>query len=66
MPIGDDFTIGINDAILASDFVACNKILGCHFNTFGYIEIDDKVAKQKFYNNAKDLILLEIVESVDL
>ncbi len=66
LPIGDNFTMGINDAILASDFVECDKILGYHFDTFGYIEIDHEVAKRKFFDKDKDLMLLEIGESVEL
>lgn len=66
LPIGDNFTMGIDDAILASDFVECDKILGCHFDTFGYIEIDHEVAKRKFFEKDKDLMLLEIGESLEL
>jgi L-ascorbate metabolism protein UlaG (beta-lactamase superfamily) len=66
LPIGDNFTMGISDAILASDFVNCDKILGYHFDTFGYIEIDHEVAKRKFFDKDKDLMLLEIGESVEL
>jgi L-ascorbate metabolism protein UlaG (beta-lactamase superfamily) len=66
LPIGDNFTMGINDAILASDFVECDKILGYHFDTFGYIEIDHEVAKRKFFDKDKDLMLLEIGASVEL
>ncbi|MGR7814507.1 metal-dependent hydrolase [Lacinutrix undariae] len=66
LPIGDNFTMGIEDAILASDFVACDKVLGYHFDTFGYIEIDHKVAKQQFFEKDKDLMLLEIGESIEL
>ncbi|WP_159019963.1 metal-dependent hydrolase [Algibacter sp. L3A6] len=66
LPIGDNFTMGINDAILASDFVECDKILGYHFDTFGYIEIDHEVAKRKFFEKDKDLMLLEIGESIEL
>ena len=66
LPIGDNFTMGINDAILASDFVDCDKILGYHFDTFGYIEIDHEAAKQKFFDKDKDLMLLEIGESIEL
>ncbi|WP_282148319.1 metal-dependent hydrolase [Algibacter lectus] len=65
-PIGDNFTMGINDAILASDFVECDKILGYHFDTFGYIEIDHEAAKRKFFEKDKDLMLLEIGESIEL
>jgi L-ascorbate metabolism protein UlaG (beta-lactamase superfamily) len=66
LPIGDNFTMGIDDAIIASDFVKCDKILGYHFDTFGYIEIDHEAAKRKFFEKDKDLMLLEIGESIEL
>ncbi|SFN64014.1 L-ascorbate metabolism protein UlaG, beta-lactamase superfamily [Bizionia echini] len=66
LPIGDNFTMGVDDAILASDFVQCDKVLGYHYDTFGYIEIDHEVAKRKFFEKDKDLMLLEIGESLEL
>ena len=66
LPIGDNFTMGIEDAILASDFVECEKVLGVHYDTFGFIEINHEEAKRKFYNAGKDLMLLEIGESIEL
>ncbi len=66
LPIRDNFIKGIEDAIIASDFVECDKILGYHFDTFGYIEIDHQEAKQKFFNKNKDLMLLEIGASIEL
>lgn len=66
LPIGDNFTMGVDDAIIASDFVECDKVLGCHYDTFGYIEIDHEEAKRKFYEKGKDLMLLEIGESIEL
>ena len=66
LPIGDNFTMGIEDAILASDFIECDKILGCHYDTFGYIEIDHEEAKKKFYEKGKDLMLLEIGASIEI
>lgn len=66
LPIGDNFTMGIDDAIIASDFVECDKILGCHYDTFGFIEIDHEEAKRKFYEKGKDLMLLEPGESIEL
>ncbi len=65
-PIGDNFTMDIEDAILASDFVECDKILGYHYDTFGYIKIDHKEAIQKFFDKGKDLMLLEIGDSIEL
>jgi L-ascorbate metabolism protein UlaG (beta-lactamase superfamily) len=66
LPIGDNFTMGIDDAIIASDFVECDKILGYHFDTFDYIKIDHDDAKRRFFENGKDLMLLEIGESIEL
>lgn len=66
LPIGSNFTMDIEDAIIASDFVACDKILGYHFDTFGYIEINHDEAIKKFFNKGKDLMLLNIGESIEL
>ena len=66
MPIGDNFTMGIDDAIVASDFVECDKVLGCHFDTFSFIEIDQNRAVEKFSNNGKELILLQIGMSITI
>ena len=66
LPIGDNFTMGVEDAIIASDFVACNKILGYHFNTFPPIEIDKAEAIEVFKSKNKELILLEIGASLTL
>lgn len=66
LPIGNNFTMDVEDAIIASDFVECDKVLGYHFDTFGYIKIDHEEAKKKFYDKGKDLMLLEIGESLEL
>lgn len=65
-PIGNCFTMDVEDAILAADFVACDKILGCHFDTFGFIMINHDDVKKKFFDAGKDLMLLEIGHSIDL
>jgi L-ascorbate metabolism protein UlaG (beta-lactamase superfamily) len=66
LPIGSNFTMDVEDAIVASDFVACDKILGYHFDTFGYIEINHEEAIKKFFNKGKDLMLLNIGDSIEL
>lgn len=66
LPIGDNFTMGVDDAIKASDFVECPKILGCHYDTFGYIVIDHQESVQKFSEFGKELVLLEIGESLNV
>lgn len=66
LPIGDNFTMGIDDAIKAAEFINCNKIIGVHYDTFGYIEINKNEAIDKFKSRGKELILLEIGETIQL
>jgi L-ascorbate metabolism protein UlaG (beta-lactamase superfamily) len=66
LPVGDNFTMGLDEAIIASKFLGCNKVLGVHFDTFGYIKIDHKDAFEKFAKAKKELILLEISASIKL
>ena len=65
-PIGNNFTMDVEDAIMAADFVDCDKILGCHYDTFGFIVINHDEAKKKFFDTGKDLMLLDIGESISL
>lgn len=66
LPIGDNFTMGIDDAVVASSFVQCDTVLGYHYDTFGYIEIDHDIAVKKFNNAGKELKLLGIGVSMTI
>ncbi|MFG0211412.1 metal-dependent hydrolase, partial [Streptococcus suis] len=35
--IGDNFTMGVADAVRSAEMIQCKKIIGVHYNTFGYI-----------------------------
>jgi len=64
LPIGDNFTMGPDEAVKAAEFIQCNNIIGVHFDTFGYIEIDHSAARRQFENQGNQLHLLEIGQSV--
>ncbi len=64
--IGDNFTMGIEDAIRAADFIRCNRILGVHYDTFPPIQIDRVAALERFRAAGKDLVLLNPGETWDL
>ncbi len=66
LPIGDNFTMGIQDAIKAADFVGTDKIIGMHYDTFPYIEIDLEDVKKAASKAGKELILLNIGETITL
>jgi len=66
LPIGDNFTMGYEDAIIASDFIQCNKIIGCHFDTFDLIKINHSTVKEAFSSKSKNLTLPEIGEIIEI
>ncbi|WP_111682878.1 metal-dependent hydrolase [Winogradskyella tangerina] len=66
LPIGDNFTMGVDDALIACRFIDCHRVLGYHYDTFGYIEIDKPKAVAKFDARLKKLILLDIGESINV
>lgn len=66
LPIGDTFTMDIQDAILAADFVKCNVVVGVHFDTFGYIKVDKEEAVADFKAAGKTLLLPKIGQTIEL
>ncbi len=66
LPIGDNFTMSVDDAFIASDFIECNKIIGMHYDTFGFIKIEHEVSKSKFTKAGKELMLMTIGESISM
>lgn len=66
LPIGNNFTMDVEDAIIASDFLDCDKILGYHYDTFGFIVINHEEAIKRFFDKGKDLMLLDIGSSIEL
>ena len=60
LPIGSNFTMGIDDAMIASKYIKCDKVIGMHYDTFGFIKIDHDAAKKKFMSQDKELILMDI------
>lgn len=65
LPIGGYFTMDFNDAILASDFIECNKIIGMHYDSFPPIKIDHDEAQQLFISKQKELLLMKVGESTN-
>jgi len=63
--IGDNFTMGIDDAIKAAEFVRCKEVLGLHYNTFPPIKIDPTGAIDRFKAAGQRLHLLAPGESHD-
>ncbi len=64
LPIGDNFTMGIDNAIICTKFINCNDIIGMHYDTFEPIQINKEEAIAKFKSAGKKLTLMDIGVSV--
>ena len=62
LPIGDVYTMGVDNALIACDFIRCGNVIGMHYNTFDAIKIDKKEAIYKFERAGKSLTLMDIGE----
>ena len=62
--IGDHFTMGVEDAIRAAEFTGAYRVIGMHYDTFPPIELDKAAAKKKFDDAGRNLILMEIGETL--
>ena len=66
LPIGDFFTMGIEDAVHAANFVGVTKIVGVHYDTFPPIKLDHAAAIKTAQAGEKELLLPKIGETIDL
>jgi len=63
--IGDNFTMGAEEAVKAAEFIRCDEILGVHYDTFPPIKIDHAAAVEAFRRAGRRLHLLRPGESRD-
>ena len=66
LPVGDNFTMDAKDAVQAAKFIQCRKIVGVHYDTFGFIKIDHAWAQQLFAEEGMQLFLPAPGESLEL
>ncbi|HEX4668175.1 MAG TPA: metal-dependent hydrolase [Chthoniobacterales bacterium] len=66
LPIGDFFTMGIDDAIRAADMVGVNKIVGVHYDTFPPIKLDHEAARKTAEAHGKELLLPAIGDTIEV
>ena len=66
LPIGDNFTMGAEDAAIAANYLDCNKIIGMHYDTFPPIEINQEKAVELFKDNGKELLLMNIGTTIEI
>jgi L-ascorbate metabolism protein UlaG (beta-lactamase superfamily) len=66
VPIGDNFTMGIDDAVKAVEFVNPKFAIPMHYNTFPIIEADPFEFKNKVEKSGKKSIVLEFGQEIEI
>ncbi len=64
--LGDNFTMGIEDAVSAAGLVRANLVVGMHFDTFPQIRVDHEKAQKAFKEGGKQLILPRVGQTFEL
>jgi L-ascorbate metabolism protein UlaG (beta-lactamase superfamily) len=54
------------DALTASNFIECNKIVAMHFDTFGFIKVNHEYVKNLFEDAYKKIKMPTIDESFEI
>ena len=66
LPIGDNFTMGIDDAVKAAEFINAPVVIPIHYNTFDVIKADPEDFKKKIESIGKKCVILNPGESIEL
>jgi len=67
LPIGDNFTMGPDDAVQAAQFVQAKRVIPCHYNTFPPIKQDVQMFATQLRKAAEiDCIALKPGEEFEL
>lgn len=66
LPVGDNFTMGYEDALEAARFCGAQTVVGVHFDTFGYIKIDHGQTRATFEKAGYQLHLPAVGETIYL
>lgn len=65
-PIGDNFTMGITDAVKACEFVNPDLVIPMHYNTFPVIETDPNLFKEKVEASGIACRVMEYGHEIDI
>lgn len=66
LPIGDNYTMGIDDAVKAVDLANPKTAIPIHFNTFPIITVDPKEFMRKVNEKGINCKIMEFGEEIDL
>ncbi len=66
LPIGDNFTMGIADAVKAAEFIDAAVTIPMHYRTFPYIEVDPNEFVRAVEAQGRNAVVVEPGASYDI
>lgn len=66
LPIGDNYTMGIDDAVKAAEYLKAETIIPIHYNTFDLIKADEKEFCRKIESIGKKCTILKPSDQYEL
>jgi L-ascorbate metabolism protein UlaG (beta-lactamase superfamily) len=66
LPIGDNFTMGITDAVKAVELASPRVAIPMHYNTFPVIEADPQEFKIQVDATGKQALVMEFGQEIEL
>ncbi len=66
LPLGDHYTMGVEDAVLAAKFAGCDTVIGMHYDSFPPIKINHDDAIEKFAAAGLHLHLIPVGSSLEI
>lgn len=66
LPIGDNFTMGVDDAVKAAEFLNAANVIPIHYNTFDVIKADADEFKRKIESVGKKCHVMKAGDSIEI
>jgi L-ascorbate metabolism protein UlaG (beta-lactamase superfamily) len=66
LPIGDNFTMGIDDAVKAAEFLNPKMVVPMHYNTWDIIKADSGEFKRKIESVGRKCTVMKSKESIEI
>jgi L-ascorbate metabolism protein UlaG (beta-lactamase superfamily) len=66
LPIGDNFTMGIDDAVKAVEFINPSAVVPIHYNTFDIIKADPEEFKRKVESIGKKCVIMSVGDEIEI
>ncbi len=66
LPVGDNFTMGIKDAVVAAELLSVDNVIPMHYNTFDLVRIDMNELKKQFLQSKSKLTIIEFNAKIEI